>query len=326
MNLEELRTEIDAIDDTLVNAFAQRMDVVARVSQAKKEQGLPTLDPARERAKLADIASKLPPELAQYGYALWSMLFEISRGYQNAMNPQPSALRKEIEGAMASTPNLFPPSATVACQGVEGAYSQLACEKLFKHPQVMYFGSFESVFSAIENGFCDYGVLPLENSTAGSVKQIYDLMLRHSSFKIVRSTRLKIDHNLVAKKGTKLEDIKEIFSHPQAISQCSAYLEKLGKDVKITPCENTAAAADPFPRLPEAWMWPPSPPTAVWPSMGSSAWPRTSRTGATTTPALSASPKSWRSIPARTRPPSWWCCPTGPVPCTRFWRGSMPWG
>ncbi|MFR1232833.1 MAG: chorismate mutase [Evtepia gabavorous] len=104
MNLEELRTEIDAIDDTLVNAFAQRMDVVARVSQAKKEQGLPTLDPARERAKLADIASKLPPELAQYGYALWSMLFEISRGYQNAMNPQPSALRKEIEGAMASTP------------------------------------------------------------------------------------------------------------------------------------------------------------------------------------------------------------------------------
>ena len=225
MNLEELRTEIDAIDDTLVNAFAQRMDVVARVSQAKKEQGLPTLDPARERAKLADIASKLPPELAQYGYALWSMLFEISRGYQNAMNPQPSALRKEIEGAMASTPNLFPPSATVACQGVEGAYSQLACEKLFKHPQVMYFGSFESVFSAIENGF-------------------YDLMLRHSSFKIVRSTRLKIDHNLVAKKGTKLEDIKEIFSHPQAISQCSAYLEKLGKDVKITPCENTAAAAE----------------------------------------------------------------------------------
>ena len=69
-------------------------------------------------------------------------------------------------------------------------------------------------------------------------------MLRHSSFKIVRSTRLKIDHNLVAKKGTKLEDIKEIFSHPQAISQCSAYLEKLGKDVKITPCENTAAAAE----------------------------------------------------------------------------------
>ena len=243
MNLEELREEIDAIDETLVQAFAQRMAVVAQVAQTKKEKGIPVLDPARERDKLADIASKLPPELEQYGYALWSMLFEISRGYQNAINPQPSDLRKEIERAIESTPNLFPPSATVACQGVEGAYSQLACEKLFKHPQVMYFGSFESVFSAIENGFCDYGVLPLENSTAGSVKQIYDLMLHHSSFKIVRSTRLKVDHNLVAKKGTKLADVKEIFSHPQAISQCSAYLEKLGKDVKITPCENTAAAA-----------------------------------------------------------------------------------
>ena len=230
MNLEELRAKIDGIDDTLVQAFLQRMEVVAQVAQEKKAQGLPTLDPAREREKLADIAAKLPPELAQYGYALWSMLFEISRGYQHAVNPQPSALRKEIESAMESTPNLFPPSATVACQGVEGAYSQLACEKMFKHPQVMYFGSFESVFSAIENGFCDYGVLPLENSTAGSVKQIYDLMLRHSSFKIVRSTRLKVDHNLVAKKGTKLEDIKEIFSHPQAISQCTAFLEKLGKE------------------------------------------------------------------------------------------------
>ena len=120
MNLEELRAKIDGIDDTLVQAFLQRMEVVAQVAQEKKAQGLPTLDPAREREKLADIAAKLPPELAQYGYALWSMLFEISRGYQHAVNPQPSALRKEIESAMESTPNLFPPSATVACQGVEG--------------------------------------------------------------------------------------------------------------------------------------------------------------------------------------------------------------
>lgn len=243
MQLEDLRKQIDEIDNTLVQAFAQRMQVVAQVSKTKQEQGLPVLDPARERQKLADIAAQLPPEMEQYGYALWSILFEVSRSYQSSLRPQPSPLRQEIAASMDQTPNLFPPSATVACQGVEGAYSQLACEKLFKHPQVMYFGSFDSVFSAIENGFCQYGVLPLENSTAGSVKQVYDLMLRHS-FKIVRSTRLKVDHNLVAKKGTKLEDVKEIFSHPQAISQCSSFLEKLGKDVKVTPCENTAAAAE----------------------------------------------------------------------------------
>lgn len=243
MNLEELRAEIDTIDDSLLQDFAQRMNVVGQIGLEKKNEGLPTLDPAREREKLADIVAKLPPEMEQYGYTLWSMLFEISRSYQSSLNPQPSALRKDIERAIADTQPLFPPAATVACQGVEGAYSQLACEKLFKHPQVMYFKTFESVFSAIENGFCDYAVLPLENSTAGSVKEIYDLMLRHSSFKIVRSTRLKVDHNLVAKKGTKMSDIKEIFSHPQAISQCAKFLDAM-PGVKITACENTAAAAE----------------------------------------------------------------------------------
>lgn len=243
MNLEELRAEIDTIDDSLLQDFAQRMNVVGQIGLEKKSEGLPTLDPAREREKLADIVAKLPPEMEQYGYTLWSMLFEISRSYQSSLNPQPSALRKDIERAIADTQPLFPPAATVACQGVEGAYSQLACEKLFKHPQVMYFKTFESVFSAIENGFCDYAVLPLENSTAGSVKEIYDLMLSHSSFKIVRSTRLKVDHNLVAKKGTKMNDIKEIFSHPQAISQCAKFLDAM-PGVKITACENTAAAAE----------------------------------------------------------------------------------
>lgn len=243
MNLEELRAEIDTIDDNLLQDFAQRMNVVGQIGLEKKSEGLPTLDPAREREKLADIVTKLPPEMEQYGYTLWSMLFEISRSYQSSLNPQPSALRKDIERAIADTQPLFPPAATVACQGVEGAYSQLACEKLFKHPQVMYFKTFESVFSAIENGFCDYAVLPLENSTAGSVKEIYDLMLSHSSFKIVRSTRLKVDHNLVAKKGTKMSGIKEIFSHPQAISQCAKFLDAM-PGVKITACENTAAAAE----------------------------------------------------------------------------------
>ena len=243
MNLEELRAEIDTIDDNLLQDFAQRMNVVGQIGLEKKSEGLPTLDPAREREKLADIVAKLPPEMEQYGYTLWSMLFEISRSYQSSLNPQPSALRKDIKRAIADTQPLFPPAATVACQGVEGAYSQLACEKLFKHPQVMYFKTFESVFSAIENGFCDYAVLPLENSTAGSVKEIYDLMLSHSSFKIVRSTRLKVDHNLVAKKGTKMSDIKEIFSHPQAISQCAKFLDAM-PGVKITACENTAAAAE----------------------------------------------------------------------------------
>ena len=241
MTLEELRARIDAADDAILEAFTERMRVAGEIGRLKKQAGRAVLDPARERQKLEEVTSRLPPELEQYGYALWSTLFELSRSHQSALDPEPSPLRLEIERAIENTPRLFPPKAAVACQGVEGAYSQLACEKLFRHPQVMYFGSFDSVFSAVESGFCRYGVLPLENSTAGSVNQVYDLMLKHD-FRIVRSTRLKVDHNLVAKKGTRLEDVREIFSHPQAISQCSGYLEKL-KGVKVTPCENTAVAA-----------------------------------------------------------------------------------
>jgi chorismate mutase/prephenate dehydratase len=109
---------------------------------------------------------------------------------------------------------------------VEGAYSQLACDRLFERPNVLYFDSFEAVFSAIEKGLCQYGVVPLENSTAGSVNLVYDLMMKHD-FRIVRSVRLKVDHSLLAKPGTELRNIREIYSHEQAISQCSIFLQGL---------------------------------------------------------------------------------------------------
>ena len=122
-----------------------------------------------------------------------------------------------------------------------GAYSQIACDSIFKSPTILYFDTFEHVFKAVESGMCQYGILPIENSTAGSVNAIYDLMTRHN-FSIVRSARLKVSHNLLAKHGAKLEDIREVYSHEQAISQCAGYLAGL-KDVKVTVVENTAVAA-----------------------------------------------------------------------------------
>ena len=97
------------------------------------------------------------------------------------------------------------------------------------------------MFSAIEKGLCRYGIIPLENSTAGSVNKVYDLMLQHEFF-IVRSTRLKVDHSLLVRPGTKLSDIREIYSHEQAIGQCQDFLKTL-PNVQIIRCENTAAAA-----------------------------------------------------------------------------------
>ena len=242
MDITELRGKIDNIDDQLVQLFAQRMDIAAQIADYKKEHNMPIFVPAREREKLADVAAKAGPEMANYTRVLYSMLFELSRSHQSKRNNALSELYNKTTQAIENTPKLFPQAPMVACQGVEGAYSQIACEKIFKSPFIMYFKNFEGVFTAIEQGLCQYGILPIENSTAGSVKKVYDLMIHHN-FSIVRSFRLKIDHNLLAAPGASLEGIKEIYSHEQAINQCSSFLASL-KGVKVIPVENTAVAAE----------------------------------------------------------------------------------
>ena len=241
MDLKELRAQIDDIDDELVKLFCKRMDIAAQVADYKKENGLPIFVPAREREKLLDVSQKAGPEMAAYTRTLYSMLFELSRSYQKKRNGGNPELYEKISQAIRETPALFPQEAMVACQGVEGAYSQLACEKIFKSPMIRYFETFDQVFNAIDQGLCKYGVLPIENSTAGSVTKVYDLMLQHD-FYIVRSFRLKIDHNLLAAPGAKLEDIREIYSHEQAISQCGGFLHNL-KNVHVVAVANTAVAA-----------------------------------------------------------------------------------
>lgn len=240
MDLNNLRAQIDDIDQKVTSLFKERMTVVGKVAEYKQQNNLPIFDATRERSKLNELAKLVPEEMSSYITTLYSQIFELSRSYQGKLLNPESQLKQKILTAIENTSKLFPQKAVVACQGIEGAYSQLACEKLFSLPDVVYFKNFESVFSAIQNGMCDYGVLPLENSTAGSVNLIYDLMMKYN-FNIVRSVRLKVSHNLLAKKGVKLTDIKEIFTHEQAVSQCAQFLDNL--NVKITVCENTAVAA-----------------------------------------------------------------------------------
>ena len=243
MDLLDYRRQIDEIDDQLVSLFRQRMAVAREIAHYKKERGMPVLDASREREKLASVCSKVEPEMRNYTGVLYSSLFELSRSYQNQQLQRYTEVSDRITHALEHTPKLFPRNVTVGVCGVEGAYAQIACEKMIQFPSIMYFNNFEGVFSAIESGLCPYGIVPIENSTAGSVKQVYDLMI-HRDFHIVRSVRVKIDHQLLTKPGVKAEDIREIISHEQAISQCSAFLKSLGKDVKITAVENTAVAAE----------------------------------------------------------------------------------
>ena len=239
--LKDLREKIDAIDQQMVDLFKQRMEVSKEVAAYKQANGLPTLDAGRECALLGKVGEQAGEELADYTQSVYRTILAAGRSYQNACSGVTSKVYETIRKALDTTPDLFPQRATVACQGVEGAYSQIACDSIFKAPTILYFNTFEHVFKAVESGMCQYGVLPIENSTAGSVNAIYDLMTKHN-FSIVRSARLKVSHNLLCKHGVKKEDIKEIFSHQQAISQCAGYLSTL-KSVKVTVVENTALAA-----------------------------------------------------------------------------------
>ena len=242
MDLNDIRKEIDTVDAQLVELYKKRMQLSAEVAEYKRNNNMPILDSSRERALLAKISEMSGEEFEEYARTLYSTILDLSRSYQHKILGHTSNLCEKIENAVNNTPKIFPEQASVACQGVEGAYSQLAAEKLFRFPTITYFSNFNAVFSAIEAKMCKYGILPIENSTAGSVKQVYDLMKKHK-FNIIRSVRIKIDHNLLAKPGTKLSDIKEIFSHEQAIQQSSKFLASLPQDVKITCVENTAKAA-----------------------------------------------------------------------------------
>ena len=241
MELNNYREHLDTIDKELLRLFIERMAIAGEIAQWKQQNSMPVLDLRREKEKLRAMEEMSPQDLKEYSVSLFSLMMELSRSYQNRIIHPASAETLAIEQALKETPQLFPETAIVACQGVEGAYSGIACEKLFKRPSIFYFSSFDAVFSAIEKGLCRYGVIPVENSTAGTVNAVYDLMRKHD-FRIVRSVRVKIDHNLLVKPGTKPEDIREIYSHAQAIAQCSAFLQSM-PNVKVIPCENTAVAA-----------------------------------------------------------------------------------
>jgi chorismate mutase/prephenate dehydratase len=241
-SLDESRAAIDRIDRELVKLFCERMNVCADVAEYKRSVGKAVTDAARERALLCKISELAGPEMEEYARTLYASILSISKAYQHERLNTSSKLEGKINAAVKDTSPFFPARAKVACQGVEGAYSLKAAEKLFACPEISFYKTFDDVFAAIDRGECRYGVLPIENSTAGSVTQIYDLMSNHR-FYIVRALRLKVDHCLLVKAGTKKEDIKEIVSHQQALSQCAGYIANIN-GVKATAFPNTAKAAE----------------------------------------------------------------------------------
>ena len=239
--LDDYRKELDRIDESMTQLLEARMRTVEKIATYKHEHHVPVLDAVREREILDRITKEAAPDMAYYTRTMYSNIMEMSKDHQRKAVQEDTDLVKNIKKAMEETPKVFPKSATIACAGVLGAYAQQACDKLFQMPQIVYLKNFNGVFAAVDSGLCQYGVIPVENSTAGSVNQIYDLMMKYN-FYIVKSVKLKIDHSLLAKKGTAIEDIKEIYSHEQAILQCDDYLKKF-PHAKVILCDTTADAA-----------------------------------------------------------------------------------
>lgn len=226
--------KINNIDDQMLNLFLQRLSLSSGNSASPLETK------AQKRAILKSVCEKAG-DMERYAYRFFENLLELTDIRDCELSSSNSALRQSLDQALANTDRIFPQSGIIACQGVEGGNSQAACDQLFPRGHLMYVKTFEAVFSAVESGLCQYGVVPIENSNNGSVRAVYDLLQKNNCY-IVRSTRLCIRHQLLVKPGTKLEDITEIFSHEQALGQCSQYLSKL-KGVTLHPCANTAVAA-----------------------------------------------------------------------------------
>ena len=240
MELSEIRTKIDAVDDQLLDLFLERMHLSEEVAAYKNEHRLPILNKERERAILAKVTEK-SGDKERYAYHLFSTLFELARSRQAELIDAPTKVGAQIKASLADVGEVFPQTGLVACQGVEGANSQVACDRLLPRGNIVYVKTFQAVVSAVESGLCKFGVLPIENSSNGSVRAVYELLQDHN-LTIVRSTRLCIRHELLALPGVKMGDITEIYSHEQAIGQCSKFLGGLN-GVRVIPCDNTAVAA-----------------------------------------------------------------------------------
>ena len=241
MNLDKARSQINGINDEMLKLFLERMELSSHVAKAKAQMGKAIFDAKRERDILDKITAQAGPDMDIYARRFFENLFSLSRTFQAEELFKETAFTKEIEAAVAAAPNLPPQRGTVACCGIFGSNAQMACDKLLPLSQILYVNSFQAVFDAVEEGLAQFGVLPIENSSNGSVKEVYDLLERKYCY-IVRGTKQWISHDLLAKEGTGLEDIHTVYSHPQALGQCSEFFAQY-PHIKLEPYTNTAMAA-----------------------------------------------------------------------------------
>lgn len=217
--LDEARKTINEVDEKMAELFVKRMKAAEIISDYKKEHGLPILDKSRENAVIEKNSAFVEDEaLRSYYVSFIKETMAISRKYQQTLQ----------EGL------------SVAYSGVEGAFANIAAKNIFSSGRLVPFGDFSSAYEAVENGECDCAVLPLENSYAGEVDQVLDIMFQGSLY-INGIYDLEVSHNLIGIPGTSVDEVKTVISHPQALEQCTGFIKKHG--FETVRANNTAIAA-----------------------------------------------------------------------------------
>lgn len=217
--LTKARQTIGEIDLQMAQLFEKRMQCVKDVAEHKMQRGLPVFDAAREEYLIKKNSELIKnPEIRNYYIPYLQNAMDISKRYQH----------KILEGM------------NIAYSGVEGAYAHIAAGRIFPDGNRISYPDFKSAYEAVENGECECAVIPIENSFAGEVGQVIDLMFS-GSLCVNAVYSLAIRHNLIGVNGAKIEDIKQVISHQQALDQCSSFIRNQG--YKVTSIENTAMAA-----------------------------------------------------------------------------------
>ena len=242
MELDDYRKRIDEINDQMLDLFLERMNLSAAIAEAKKASGQPIIDRTREREILAEMMEKADESDALAVHQFFSTVMDLSKVRQSELISNGSTrIGAQTHELLEREEAVFPKGGLIACQGEEGGNSQEACTRMFPMGNILFVKNFDAVFSAVESGLCQFGIVPIENNSTGSVRKIYSLLLEHH-FYIVRSTRQWIHNVLLAKAGTKLTDIQTVYVHHQVISQCSRFFEA-HQNIHVVPCDNTAQAA-----------------------------------------------------------------------------------
>ena len=239
-SLEELRNELDRIDPQIIQLYEERMSVCEEVGEIKIEEGRKVFDRNREQQKLAQVTREAKDPFYKKGLTeLFEQLMSQSRKLQYQLLTKKGALGRL---PFIGVEELDWKNSRVVFQGTDGAYSQAAMHKFFsKDVNSFHVQTFRDAMEAIEEGSADFAVLPIENSSAGMVSEMYDLLEEFENY-IVGEVILPINHYLVGTENTTLESIERVYSHPQALMQCSKFLDRHGSWQQIGAA-NTAVAA-----------------------------------------------------------------------------------